>query len=197
MAQHGEEFTYPEEAYHLEKAAAHRKDEYIAGRRCARSALNRSGIQAGALPMDKDGLPQWPSGSVGSISHSKRLCCAVAGPVHSARCLGLDVEMTHRLKPAAMKRIMHGAEFAFAEGDQVRASLLFSAKEAFFKAQFPVWRAYPNFRDLALAVDWERGSASVLELAPHLPAPLLHAARHMRFRFAFFDDYVVSLCWCP
>jgi len=112
---------------------------------------------------------------------------------HDENCalIGVDIEKTSRLSAAAIKRVMHPLEQGFVAGDQVKASILFSLKEAFYKAQFPRWRTTGNFHDLALGVDMEAGSAQVVEIDARF-APNL---AQLRFGFRLVDDYVVSLCW--
>lgn len=190
-----EPFEFPEEGQHLANAVVARRNEFIAGRRCARAALTALGHVPDALPKDADGLPLWPDGFVGSISHSRGLCCALAARAEAMTCIGLDLEKTTRLSPRAMERVAHPAEADFAGEDLAAGSLLFSAKEAFFKAQFPVWRAQPNFKDLAFQVDPSSQQMTVLKIADHLPVALKHAAKRMQFRYRFFGDYVVTLCW--
>lgn len=188
-------FDYREEGEPLATAVVARRNEFICGRQCARTALAQVGFTPCALPPDADGLPMWPRGSIASISHSRGLCCAVAAPVGSILSLGLDLEKTTRLSPRAMARVLHPLELNAVGGDQVIGSLLFSAKEAFFKAQFPHWRAQPNFKDLALQFDVSSKQMSIREIAPHLPAGLREAASQIAFRYHFFGDYVVTLCW--
>ncbi|CAA6677839.1 MULTISPECIES: 4'-phosphopantetheinyl transferase [unclassified Lentimonas] len=190
-----EPFEYNEEGQHLGNAVVARRNEFIAGRRCARAALSGIGEAPCALPPDADGIPAWPKTAVGSISHSRGLCCAAAATAESMICVGLDLEKTTRLSPRAMARVVHPLEASFVDGDQAKGSLLFSVKEAFFKAQFPEWGAQPNFKDLALAIDSESEQMSVLEIAPQLPEALRDAAMRMQFRYRFFGDYVVTLCW--
>ena len=175
----------------MQSAAANRRQEFIAGRRLAREAMQVSV----PLVADADGLPLWPEGHIASISHSRGLCCAVAGAAEAFRCLGIDLEKTNRLSSAAAKRVVHPLEADFAGDDQVRASLLFCLKEAFYKAQFPRWRTPANFKDLALDVDWAHGVAEVAELAEPFHLELRQAADRLRFRFGFCGEYVVSLCW--
>ena len=194
-ADDAESFAYPEEGRHMENAVTARRNEFIAGRRSARAVLSELGQAPGALPPDEAGVPAWPAGTVGSISHSRGLCCAVAASTDTICCLGLDLEKTTRLSPRAMERVLHPLEADFVGNDQAKASLLFSVKEAFFKAQFPRWHAQPNFKDLALHVDVATKQMSVREIAPHLPEALREATRGMQFRYRFFGDYVVTLCW--
>ena len=98
------------------------------------------------------GVPQWPKGFTGSITHSRGLCGAVAAKTDVSLCLGLDFERTGRLSTSAAKRVIHPLEASFAADYEQGATLLFSLKEAFYKAQFPQWSAKANFKDLALSV---------------------------------------------
>ena len=171
--------------------APHRRNEFAAGRACARRALGGIGAEHACLPADEDGVPVWPVGYLGSISHSRGLAMAVAVSAGLYSLVGLDVEKTNRLSEGAMSRIVHPLEAALVGSDQVRTSILFSLKEAFYKAQFPRWRTTGNFQDLALEVDMDAGTAQILEMDARFAAEL----RQLRFAFRCVNDYVVSLCW--
>ena len=195
VASEAEAFQYAEEGSHLANAAIARRNEFISGRRCARIALAHIGQASCALPADLDGLPIWPSATMGSITHSRGLCCAVAASADKMMHLGIDLEKTTRLSARAMERVVHPLEEATVGEDQALGSLLFSAKEAFYKAQFPVWGAQPNFKDLALQIHSNTQQLSVLKIASNLPIQLRDATHRMKFRYQFVGDYVVTLCW--
>lgn len=180
----------------LPNAAAHRRKEYAGGRACALRALQVLGYsEAADLHGDADGVPVWPDGMLGSITHSKGLCAAVAGFINDLQIIGLDLERTDRLRAAAIKRVVHPNEADFVQGDQLRASILFSLKEAFYKAQFPKWRTAGNFEDLALGLDLSAGTASVNFMSDRFDVELVQRANALRFRFAMVGDFVVSVCW--
>jgi len=195
VASEAEAFQYAEEGSHLANAAIARRNEFISGRRCARIALAHIGQASCALPADSDGLPIWPSATMGSITHSRGLCCAVAASADKMMHLGIDLEKTTRLSARAMERVVHPLEEATVGEDQALGSLLFSAKEAFYKAQFPAWGAQPNFKDLALQIHSNTQQLSVLKIASNLPIQLRDATHRMKFRYQFVGDYVVTLCW--
>jgi 4'-phosphopantetheinyl transferase EntD len=190
-----EAFEYEEEGSHLANAVLARRNEFIAGRRCARMALAQIGQVSCALPKNADGLPIWPAATMGSITHSRGLCCAVAASADKMMYLGVDLEKTNRLSARAMERVVHPLEAATVGENQALGSLLFSAKEAFYKAQFPVWGAQPNFKDLALQIHGNTQQLSVLKIASNLPVQLRDATHRMEFRYQFVGDYVVTLCW--
>ena len=61
---------YPEEEKQLANAALKRRKEFVAGRRCARNALEEIGLAPCSLPSDENRVPRWPEGVIGSISRS-------------------------------------------------------------------------------------------------------------------------------
>ena len=188
-------FEYPEEEERLANAVPKRRHEFIVGRRCARKALETIGVAPCALVPDKNRVPRWPKGVVGSISHSISLCCAVVSHSDEIACIGVDLETTTRISPGVIELVVHPLEKEFVDGDQVRGSLIFSIKEAFFKAQFPVWKVWPNFDDLAFQTANLAGQLNVVQVADHLPDELRFALKRMHFHYALFDDYVLTLCW--
>lgn len=143
----------PEEEACIAGAAPRRRREFAAGRTCARRALGRLGLPAVALPPGPERAPRWPAGAVGSITHTRTLAAAVVGPCASFAGLGLDMEAPERVRPRLWRRIASPREIAWLEdapddgAARVRAALLFSAKEAFFKAQFGASGAWLGFHD--------------------------------------------------
>lgn len=191
----GPRFRFQAEAERMGSAGDYRKREFAGGRDCARAALGRAGFPEEPIPADDDGVPVWPAGARAAISHSRAYCAAVAARSAEYRILGLDLEKTNRLSRSAIARVVHPKEQAYVQGDQQQASLLFCAKEAFFKAQFPVWRTNANFHDLVLAVDAENDSMAVQHIDRRFPEELRALATDIQFRFRFFEDFVVTACW--
>lgn len=172
--------------------APHRQKEFLTGRRCARGALDSLGFEWRAeLGADADGVPVWPEGFVGSISHSRGVVAALAARTSEYTLVGLDLEKTNRLSGAAMKRVIHPEEVDFVQDDQVNATILFSLKEAFYKAQFPRFRTPGNFQDLALRVDAAAGRAKVSVMDARFAGEL----ERVEFAYRIVEDYVLSLCW--
>jgi 4'-phosphopantetheinyl transferase EntD len=188
-------FEFEAEADCLVTAGDYRKREFTAGRACARAALGQAGFPRAALLPDEDGVPVWPEGGIVSISHSRGRCAAIAARRSNYRALGLDLEKTNRLSPAAAERTVHPSEQNYVQGDQKKASLLFCAKEAFFKAQFPVWRTHANFHDLELAVDESAGKLTVRKIGERFPGELRSLGGRIEFRFRYSGDFVISACW--
>jgi len=180
----------------LQTAVDRRRREFIAGRHCLREALFASGAEGPiTLLSDGDGLPEIPMGYLGSISHSRGLCLAVVATGPEFIYLGVDVEKTNRIGSAAMERVVHPDEAAWVNGDQRKASLLFSAKEAFYKAQFARDRVNGNFHDLVLEADESVQTLRVQCIAERFTKDLREAKDLVRLCFRYVGDYVLCLCW--
>jgi enterobactin synthetase component D len=145
-----------EEALML-RAVAKRQHEFALGRGCARRALAELGLEPGALLVGAKREPLWPPGVVGSIAHDVRLCVAVAARSNAYAGVGVDVEPDEPLSTGVAARIWSPEEAARAEGVSVvppasAAKLVFSAKEAVYKCQFPITREFIGFRGVRVTL---------------------------------------------
>ena len=147
----------PGEAAIVANAVPKRIGEFAAGRACARAALTQLGIGEFELRSAADRSPLWPPGIVGSISHTDGFCGVAAGSSAHVLGLGLDAESRHRVGPDLWRRICtqeERRELAMLTTVQAteRATLIFSAKESFYKAQYPLTRQWLNFADVTVHV---------------------------------------------
>ncbi|WP_370401073.1 4'-phosphopantetheinyl transferase family protein [Sulfitobacter sp. JB4-11] len=153
---------HPQEAAHLGRAIAKRQQEFAAGRAMARQAMaDLTGVShSQPILADEDRAPIWPAGWQGSISHKSTLCLAVVG--QSGAQLGLDVEEDTPLAQDLIPTICSGTEIAqFAGPEQgAWAKLIFSAKEAAYKAQYPLTREVFGFHRFDVFVDVSMGMFS-------------------------------------
>ena len=180
----------------MRTAGKYRQREFTAGRDCARAALAQLGCPEQPILHDPNGVPIWPDGAMAALSHSRGYCAAVAARQADFRMLGLDLEKTNRLSRAAITRVVHPQEQSYVVGDQRRASLIFSAKEAFFKAQFPEWQTHANFHDLELALEGgDSGRILIQNMEQRFPDQLRALATDIQLRFCYFGDFVLTLCW--
>jgi 4'-phosphopantetheinyl transferase EntD len=147
---HAAQGNYP--PAHLAHASSGRRAEFAAGRRCAESALADLGVMSTALARDRDGVPRWPAGTIGSITHTRGFVGAVVALRRDLRGLGLDAECHAALPDRLRTRIQCCAgEWSAADeatsGATEPGSLLFSAKESVYKLWFPIIRrpvAFPS-----------------------------------------------------
>jgi enterobactin synthetase component D len=136
----------------MKDVAAVRQQEFIAGRYCAFKASKELGIHLESLPSAKTREPVWPQDIVGSISHSKLLALSCISLAVNYDSLGIDAE------EILSESVAESVQETIATSDE--AALLnkkFSAKEAFYKALFPLTREFIDFKEVKLlALDTEK-----------------------------------------
>jgi 4'-phosphopantetheinyl transferase EntD len=156
------------EARQVEHAVVARRLEFAAGRHCARRALLRMGIEGYSLLNGPDRAPIWPAGIVGSITHVGRArdgycgyCAAGVARSTRVRAVGLDVEDDAPLDSDIVPLVTTMGERQLLESmngpaRNALAKLIFSAKECFYKAQYPLTRRFLEFDDVEIEIDTER-----------------------------------------
>lgn len=158
-------------------AVTKRKNEFLAGRWCAQRALRCCApeLAGSAIEIGRHRQPLWPPGIVGSITHTRDFASvAVARTIH-ARGIGLDAEVIIGRDVALRIARDIAAEDELstltAAGDmrpELALTVVFSAKEALFKALYPQVGRYFDFNDVRFAgVDLDR-RAFQLRLASDL-----------------------------
>lgn len=154
---------HPEEEPAVARAIEKRRVEFALGRTAARKALAALGMPQVALPANPDRSVAWPEAVWGSITHAERICAAVACRRSDHAGIGIDAEVSGRVQQNLWSHIATDREIAWFDqaGDALeaarRATLLFSAKEAFYKAQFCVSRAWVGFHDAEMRLDASGG----------------------------------------
>jgi 4'-phosphopantetheinyl transferase EntD len=134
----------------------------------ARRAFARFAIREPELPADGDGVPAWPPGWTGCITHAAGRVAVAVAPRHAVGGVGIDMEAVARFHRALEPHLLSPQEIrvqlAASSGAerQVRAAILFCAKEAWFKCQFPLARRRLGFQDAEVHVDWASGHFVVL-----------------------------------
>lgn len=140
------------------RAVAKRIHEFAGGRACARAALSQLGYGAIELPVGTDRAPGWPAGITGSITHTGGFCAAVVARTAQIRALGLDAEPASSVKPHLWRRICTAEELAVLESLDAptalgAATLMFSAKEAFYKCQHALTAQWLDFADIRVSIE--------------------------------------------
>ena len=124
------------------RSVTKRKVEFLAGRRCAIEALHEQGAPVEDLPIGPARAPVWPPGFLGSITHTDGLAAAVTVRSQGLRGIGIDIERIpsasglEALRSTVLVDAEHGAveKLADAIGWPMALTLVFSAKESFYKA---------------------------------------------------------------
>ncbi len=160
---------YPEEEDACAKAVAARRREFTTGRACARRALAQLGVAPVAVPSGEHGEPLWPAGVVGSITHCCHYrACAVARD-RDLSAIGIDAELLSALPAGVLEAVASRRErerLAWIDEQIPADTVLFSAKEAVYKAWFPLTRRSLHFEDVDLSLDPERRTFRARLLVP-------------------------------
>ncbi len=134
-----------------------RKLQYAAGRSCARAGLADLGFDARPLLSGHDRRPLWPAGAEGSISHTDGFCVAISARTSelAGRGIGVDTEQHGRVRPELFAKLFTASELSALEDRAptdraLAATIMFSAKEAFYKAQYPRSEAWVSFTDVEI-----------------------------------------------
>jgi len=165
----------PEEAVCLSpRAVLKRRLEFAAGRLAAREAMGSVGLVPKPVLQAEDRAPIWPSGVVGSITHTRDCAMAVVGRSKAIAGLGLDLEASTPLEGRLLSLICTEGEHEWLLQQHqpgLLAKLMFSAKEAAYKCQYPISRCLFDFDKLNLSIDRHTSTfaAAFTEAQPPFP----------------------------
>lgn len=144
-------------------AAAARRREVAWGRACGRRALRLLDSPDVPILRGDQRQPLWPAGYVGSISHCRDYVVAAVGRLRSCLSVGVDVEpLDSRIGPGIVALIAADDEREWLAGEPPSTALIvFSAKESFYKAWFPLTGVWLDFRDVVVSFTRDTGSFAV------------------------------------
>jgi 4'-phosphopantetheinyl transferase EntD len=119
-----------------------------AARIVARELLARLGYARCALPKASTGAPIWPAGIIGSLTHDARVAIAAVGRSRDIGGVGIDVEPAECLPPDLLDMVATPRELRKIGDDPYHGRLLFVAKEAVYKAVFPIDGIFLDHHDV-------------------------------------------------
>jgi 4'-phosphopantetheinyl transferase EntD len=185
----------PEEAACIRHAVPKRQREFTAGRNCARLALQRLGLSpATAVRVGAQREPLFPAGVSGTLSHTHDYCAAAVIRQGAVRSIGIDAEVNEPLGDDIARLVLLPAEQAMVHALAVPGlcadKLVFSIKEAFYKAYFQVAGRYLDFLDACVSLEPGDESFTLQVLRADVPAPFPGSA--WRGRYAFDAERVYS-----
>ena len=192
-----EQGLLPEERASLGAAVPKRVAEFAAGRQCAHEAMRGLGVTDNApLLRGPHREPVWPRGLLGSITHTEGYCAAVAGRCTDCAGLGLDAERRDSVGTNLWPHLFAEAEMAAlhaldATDRGTAATVLFSAKEAFFKSQFPLISANPEFTAVALRNVGPWSTQGALDVIGVTDPRLNTIANQVTLRYALHGPWVM------
>ncbi|MBC3339372.1 4'-phosphopantetheinyl transferase superfamily protein [Pseudomonas proteolytica] len=182
----------------IQRSVAKRQAEFLAGRLCARSALQQLEGLDFIPAIGEDRAPVWPSHISGSITHSTGHAAAIVGHKAQWRGLGMDLENLLPLEraerlageiltPDEMQRMATGPREQVAQ----LVTLTFSAKESLFKALYPIVQKRFYFEH-AEVVEWSDSGFLRLRLLTDLSSEWCYG-KELEGQFAMDDGQLLSL----
>ncbi len=158
-----DQVALPEEEALIARAVAKRRNEFITVRDCARRALAELGLPPVPILKGDKGEPCWPDGVVGSLTHCEGFRGAVVGRSSDTRSVGIDAEPHDVLPKGVLDAIslpVERSELGALPSGLHWDRILFCAKEATYKAWFPLTRRWLGFEDAHITLDVDGSGVS-------------------------------------
>jgi enterobactin synthetase component D len=184
----------------LQQAAQGRQNEFLAGRWCAFKAAQILGLNLNNLEIGENREPKWPEGIIGSISHSKELAVAVVALNKSQTLkLGLDTELiiNESRFETIEKIVIDKTEIELIKSltneqwsKNILYTLVFSAKEALYKALYPYCQCFIEFQEAKLVGIDINKKCLVLELRSQ-KTELKNYNQNYFINFAFNKNHII------
>ena len=151
-------FLFAEEAESIKGAVEKRRREFACGRALARHGMEIFGILPQAIPVGAMRQPLWPENLAGSITHTNTHCTVALGRRQDYMSIGIDMETVGGLTKELWGHIFCQEERDYLDSlpsfDQQQMScLMFSAKEAYYKMQFPLTGILEGFTSVTTHKD--------------------------------------------
>jgi 4'-phosphopantetheinyl transferase EntD len=121
-----------------------------AARIVARQLLARLGHPECPIPRAASGAPVWPEDVVGSLAHDARVAVAAVAASRDVGALGIDVEPAECLPSDLLDLVATPQERLEIGDDPFQGRLLFAAKEAVYKAVYPLDRMFLEHHDVQI-----------------------------------------------
>ncbi|MGH3794031.1 MAG: 4'-phosphopantetheinyl transferase family protein [Pseudonocardiaceae bacterium] len=150
---------FPEEVAVISRAVQKRRREFRTVRHCARRAMRELGIPPAPVLSGERREPLWPPGVVGSLTHCTGYRAAALARTRDLLTIGIDAEPHEPLPPGVQgvvaldEEAARITELAATYRAQCWDRILFSAKEAVYKAWFPLTRSWLGFEDATVTID--------------------------------------------
>lgn len=181
----------------LANAAAGRQSTFAAGRACAHDALDRLDASVDAIPIGHAGAPVWPSGVVGSITHTRRIAAAIVVRSPPVAGIGLDIEDASGVDDAGMVRLICRPEEDLQGADPAdparlrHGKLVFVIKEAVYKVHSPLGGEFLDFQEVLVTLRGDCFSAEIIDVRKQGAA-----GSPIRGRILLCDDWIAAIAVC-
>ncbi|QIS14304.1 4'-phosphopantetheinyl transferase Npt [Nocardia arthritidis] len=162
---------HPAEEHLIAKSVEKRRRDFIGARHCARLALEELGEPPVAIGKGERGAPVWPRGIVGSLTHCDGYRAAALAHRLRFRSIGIDAEPHGELPEGVLDSVSLPPEREWLRTNTSGLHLdrlLFCAKEATFKAWWPLTTRWLGFEDAHITFE-------IAESAPGFGSGTFHS----------------------
>jgi 4'-phosphopantetheinyl transferase EntD len=159
---------FPEEEKIIAHAVKARRRDYATVRSCARACLQRLGYPPVPILPGVGGAPTWPAGIRGSMTHCAGYAAAAVGSISRFSAIGIDAEPDAPLPDGVLDLVATPAEQDHLAVIQLGPDgphwdrLLFSAKEAIYKAWFPLVGEWLDHQQAEIIFEPQDGTFAAL-----------------------------------
>lgn len=154
-----EDALLPGEAAAFQRSAVQVRRASGAARIVARGLLRQMGHPPVPIPRSSGGPPLWPPGILGSLAHDSTIAIAAITTSGTLAGIGIDIEPAASLESNLLDLIMTPRERTGIHHDPHGGRGFFVAKEAVYKAVFPIDRRFLEHQDIE--VDFDSQTAKV------------------------------------
>ncbi len=175
-----EQLLTPEEADSMLNAVQAVRNRAAAARIAARALLEQVGFPGWSMPHRRGASPDWPPGWVGSLSHSDHYGAAALEQRAAVSGIGIDIEPSEPLPEELQSMVVVRGDVAPKDSGKVAGRILFCAKEATFKAVYPVDGCFLDFEDVIVNFDSglaETSNGRQVSLSLHIDHRIVVLAR--------------------
>lgn len=181
---------------HIARSVLKRQAEFFFGRACAMAGLRHLGMSGIQVEVGAGREPIWPADVSGSISHCRTMAAAIVLPARAHAGVGIDIEEViaePSRREALIGTVVFPPELAYLGqlppgwDRDVLLTLIFSAKESFFKGAYRRVQRIFDFDAVELAgIDSARGTMAFM-VRDNL-CDELRRGQIVEVHFTMFDD---------
>jgi 4'-phosphopantetheinyl transferase EntD len=180
-----------EELEAISKAVSKRRNEFATGRWLARRTMLELGLEPGHIARGDQRQPIWPAGITGSITHADDIAAVAVSAADACQSIGIDLERWQRVTPELHRKLFTDSELTVLSAlPEAAAGLVFSAKEAGYKATFPLAGRFISFHEAEIDVDWPARRFAIRYVGEHSQNAVMEQGEGY---FIIAGDYALSL----
>jgi len=158
---------HPDEYRIISSASDKRKFEFSTGRWCSKQALASQGMYDTMILTGENREPIWPEGFIGSISHCRDQCGAIAAKNSNIKSLGFDIENIKTLRNDIGRIVCTNEEKNWISNQKqypynVLVILIFSLKESVYKCVYQHQQTKLGFKDIRITPNLETNTAEII-----------------------------------